>query len=206
MGLRERKKRNTREAILAAAQELFLEKGYKAASVEMIAEASGVAVGTIYNYFASKAEIMVELNAGETERAIARLQSLNLVDNSVEDILWEVVSSMLFIIGKYPRELIRELMAATIENNRSSLTSGLVSQDARFIGYLSSVIGTLKEAGRLKPEADPDTVAFGVYSLVFGGVLWYAVDESSNIDDTGVQIAGMIGQFCRGILPEGESR
>jgi len=206
MGLRERKKKDTREAILAEARKLFLEKGYRSTSVEMIAEASNVAVGTIYNYFNSKAEVMVELNSGETGIAISGIEELDLENTSVEDILWEVVSQMLSALEGYPRELIRELIAATMDNNRSSLASGLARQDERFLQCLSGIIGRLREAGKVKTETDSDTVAFGIYSLVFGGIFWYTFDERTTMDDTKALIAGMIGQFCRGILPEGEGK
>ena len=204
MGLREKKKKNTREAILAAARELFLDKGYKATSMETIAESSDVAVGTIYNYFTSKAEIMVELNSLETGIAISRIKKLHLENTSVEDFLWQVVVSLISVLEQYPRELMRELMAATIENNRSSLASGLAKQDERFLHYLGEIIGKLRKAGKLKKETDPDTVAFGIYSMVFGGIMWYTFDERTTIEGTKALIAGMIGQFCRGILPEGE--
>ena len=73
MGLRERKKKNTRESILAAARILFFAEGYRATSMEMIAESSDVAVGTIYNYFQSKADVMVEVNVQDTDRALSKI-------------------------------------------------------------------------------------------------------------------------------------
>ena len=42
------------EAILAAALELFVERGFHGTSVPSVAERAGVAAGTIYHYFASK--------------------------------------------------------------------------------------------------------------------------------------------------------
>ena len=52
----------TRLAILEAAQELFLENGYQGTSMRQIAErAGGIAVGGIYNHFASKEDIFRQL-------------------------------------------------------------------------------------------------------------------------------------------------
>jgi len=42
------------ESILAAALELFVERGFHGTSVPSVAERAGVAAGTIYHYFASK--------------------------------------------------------------------------------------------------------------------------------------------------------
>lgn len=47
----------TRLAIEDAAKELFLEQGYAATSMRQIAEKAGLALGGIYNHFASKDEI-----------------------------------------------------------------------------------------------------------------------------------------------------
>ncbi len=44
----------TRMAIEEAAYELFLEQGYSATSMRQVAERAGLAVGGIYNHFASK--------------------------------------------------------------------------------------------------------------------------------------------------------
>ena len=50
---------NKRERIIAAAAKLFGEKGYHDTTTAEIAEAAGVAAGTIYIYFSSKEELLV---------------------------------------------------------------------------------------------------------------------------------------------------
>lgn len=52
---------STRERLLHAAQELIEEGGYGAASVAAVAERAGVAAGTLYRHFDSKAGLFVEL-------------------------------------------------------------------------------------------------------------------------------------------------
>jgi AcrR family transcriptional regulator len=51
----------TRLAVLDAACELFLNQGYSATSMRQIADKAGIALGGIYNHFASKDEIFQEL-------------------------------------------------------------------------------------------------------------------------------------------------
>ena len=43
-----------REAILAAALELFSERGFHGTAVPLVAEKAGVGAGTLYRYFESK--------------------------------------------------------------------------------------------------------------------------------------------------------
>src|SRR5689334_15289154 len=50
-----------REAILAAALELFVERGFYGTAVPEIAERAGVGAGTIYRYFESKETLVNEL-------------------------------------------------------------------------------------------------------------------------------------------------
>jgi AcrR family transcriptional regulator len=57
-GLRERKKRQTHEAIAAAAMELFLERGFDEVTVAEVAAAADVSEKTVFNYFPTKEELV----------------------------------------------------------------------------------------------------------------------------------------------------
>jgi AcrR family transcriptional regulator len=57
-GLRERKKQATREALAAAALDLFLERGYDETTLAEIADAAGVSTRTIFAYFPGKEDIL----------------------------------------------------------------------------------------------------------------------------------------------------
>jgi AcrR family transcriptional regulator len=59
-GLRERKKRQTRQRLTDTATELFLERGFDAVRVAEIAAACGVSEKTVFNYFPSKEALILD--------------------------------------------------------------------------------------------------------------------------------------------------
>jgi AcrR family transcriptional regulator len=67
---RERLKREREDSILDAAAEVFASKGFHQATIREIALAADVADGTIYNYFADKADLLIGIMArlAEVER------------------------------------------------------------------------------------------------------------------------------------------
>jgi AcrR family transcriptional regulator len=66
-GLRERKKRQTRAAIAAAAMALFRERGFDAVTIADVARAADVSQKTIFNYFPAKEDLVFD--AGSERRA-----------------------------------------------------------------------------------------------------------------------------------------
>lgn len=58
---RERSKLEKRDRILAAAGFLFRSKGYEATTTSLISSTAGIATGTLFLYFPSKDELLIEL-------------------------------------------------------------------------------------------------------------------------------------------------
>jgi AcrR family transcriptional regulator len=61
-GLRERKKARTRRVIAAAAARLFAERGYEQVAVSDVAREAEVSEQTVYNYFATKEQLVTDLD------------------------------------------------------------------------------------------------------------------------------------------------
>ncbi len=87
MGLRERKKAETRAALSWAAVRLSVERGFDQVRVEEIAEAAGVSPRTFNNYFSSKGEAVV---ARHLDRGLRIAEALR--ECPAELPLWEAIT------------------------------------------------------------------------------------------------------------------
>jgi AcrR family transcriptional regulator len=67
-GLRERKKRRTRQHIADTAARLFGERGYEHVAVVDVAEAAEVSEQTVYNYFPTKQDLVFDLEEDLSDR------------------------------------------------------------------------------------------------------------------------------------------
>lgn len=83
-----------RERIVAAALEQVAEGGYRAAGVQAVAARAGVATGTVYRHFPSKAELFAEVFRRATQREV------------------DVVSALLAARARPARERIAEALEA----------------------------------------------------------------------------------------------
>jgi AcrR family transcriptional regulator len=73
-GLRERKKRRTREAIAEAAMALFQARGFDAVTVADVARAAEVSEKTVFNYFPTKEDLVVRRGAERTAALIEAIR------------------------------------------------------------------------------------------------------------------------------------
>lgn len=70
-GLRERKKKATRDAIHHGAMRLFAEHGFAGTTIDQIAEAADVSRATVFSYFPTKEDIVF----GEAPQAVEALEA-----------------------------------------------------------------------------------------------------------------------------------
>src|SRR5438105_13978631 len=73
LGLRERKKRRTRDTIVTVATRLFIEHGYEATTTAQIADAAEVSSSTFFKYFPTKADVVFSLFDALIESADLRV-------------------------------------------------------------------------------------------------------------------------------------
>jgi AcrR family transcriptional regulator len=73
LGLRERKKQRTRQAIIDVAVHLFAEQGYTETTLVEIADVAEISPSTFFNYFSSKVDIVFGLFDAVIESARGRI-------------------------------------------------------------------------------------------------------------------------------------
>lgn len=98
VGLRERKKSRTHDAIVEAAVELFERKGFEATTVEEIATAADISPRTFFRYFDSKVDVVMpgrkEGEPAFEEELTARLDELGPIE-AIHQMFRDEVTQML---------------------------------------------------------------------------------------------------------------
>ena len=156
---KEEKRSEKRDRILRAAEAIFLDKGFHAASMNEIAEAADVSTPHLYNFYASKAALAlaVQLKMGqETIDALKTAMSAGKKNPSCESIFDSRRSSLMLTILRNPD--IKEKITENGARLRAMISeAGGISQDdqegqyrilcvmAMYLGMSISNIFTLVE-------------------------------------------------------------
>jgi AcrR family transcriptional regulator len=162
----------TTEYLLSAAREVFLERGFQATTAE-VARRAGVAEGTLFYRFKSKAKLFraalkSELQEPEWLRGLAGRAGQGEVADTLSALGEEILAHMRNAV---PIQLMQWLSPSGPPGKRSTVVSEPVP--VRTVSQLSSFFEAEMRAGRLQPR-DPELTA----RLFLGGLLHYAWHES----------------------------
>ncbi|MFJ6430736.1 TetR/AcrR family transcriptional regulator [Streptomyces sp. NPDC091416] len=89
-GLRERKKRQTRQYLSDVATGLFLERGFDAVTIAEIARAADVSVNTVYNYFPTKEDLFLDRSQGVVDRLSRYVRDRDEGESAADAVLREL--------------------------------------------------------------------------------------------------------------------
>ena len=70
---RAEKSAQTRAQLMASARQLFLRRGFHAASLELVAEEAGFTIGAVYSRFGSKADLFLAILDEHIDRIVAEV-------------------------------------------------------------------------------------------------------------------------------------
>jgi AcrR family transcriptional regulator len=114
--LRERHAERTRDAIVAAAYELFADKGYAETTIDEIAERADVAPRTFFRYFAAKEAVLFHNSERQVDEAVEQLRGRPAGETPYESLLAVLRSMAAEITQPDKRQLLLAKFAA--ENGR----------------------------------------------------------------------------------------
>lgn len=87
---REERKAQSRRRILESAREVFFRDGFMTANLDEVAEKAGVAKGTLYRYFASKADLYVAVLADNGKVFTERMREAASAPGKATDTLYRL--------------------------------------------------------------------------------------------------------------------
>lgn len=182
-GMRERKKRQTRESIAAAAGTLFAERGYDAVTMLDVAAAADVAEKTVYNHFPTKEHLVLGPDSARQEAFEAALRAR------------PAGVSVIDVIGEHLVQMVRHVTMFRPENPRGTMPYLVATHPAVRAWFLSAGQPITDVIARhLADEVDtsPDDVRCRIVAR------WINTVEHVAIEDLGRGFA--LGEDTRVIL------
>ncbi|MGW2396411.1 TetR/AcrR family transcriptional regulator [Kitasatospora sp. NPDC001664] len=166
LGLRERKKQRTRDALVSAAHRLFLEHGYARTTIDEIATAVDVSQRTFFRYFANKEEVALAVLADAEDHFITTLRARPAEENPLQALRSSIVLTWRDLStsdGDQGITAALELIQL-IEETPTLLAAHLrrITDQERLVAQLIATREGLDPAVDLRPR---------VLAAVFGGVL-----------------------------------
>ncbi|MDT5140995.1 MAG: hypothetical protein QOI79_319 [Mycobacterium sp.] len=195
----ERRKREVKENILAAAFDLFLDQGVAATTIEDICERADVANRTFFNHFATRQDMIRAL----ADRRLVNLHDV-VFDRADEAIparligVFDDIGAALAKSGDTYRELIGEMLA----------TSGYSVQ--RGFNLHDTFAELIKEGvarGEVSARHDAETLADIIVGALSGGIVNWTVDRTysleTNLHNLAVALAELLST---GVGPSSSTR
>lgn len=170
-----------RTAILDAAHTLFSESGIDAVSMADVAEASGVARGTVFNHFGSKHALVEAITEGVYE-GYTRLLKNALADRVtpapvIIRALFETMGSGIESDPRFYRGVFREIALLTV-----GLVEGGPAYQSRQLALerLVHLLTRGQARDELSREHTAENLATACDSLIFGTIAHWLYDDGSD--------------------------
>ncbi|MGP3954158.1 TetR/AcrR family transcriptional regulator [Streptomyces sp. 7N604] len=190
LGLRERKKIKTRQAIRHAAYRLFSEQGYDATPVEQIAEAAEVSPSTVFRYFPTKEDIVLTDEYDPLMEAELRKRPAG--EPPLESIRYVMLETLRTYLAQEQDEMaIRAKLVMDVPAIRARMFESNAATGRMLCGVLAERTG--------RPA---DDLELRVFSAAVLGSLQEAMlhwVESGRTEDMAVVIDRSLGVLSRGL-------
>ncbi len=174
---------STRERLVAAAIEVFVEQGYEKARVQDIARAAGLTTGAIYANYRDKSELLLAAIAGKSAAEVETL--LEATGSRPRDVFAELGSRIAF--RKHERPL---LIDAVVASQRDPALAVLLRDK---LGERHAQFAALVERGKaddtIDPTLDTDALTRFCLTLALGSLVVRTLElPQADPDDWGALI------------------
>ena len=182
MGLRERQKANRRERILEVAKARFQTDGYAPTTIEMIAKDADVSAVTVYNYFDTKAGLLLAL-VGESDQLLIR-QLKTMIAREPTDII-DAVATFGQILRRHAMRYLekstwREVLSASIQEGSSDFGRTYLELDRILIELMRAMILAFQKRGLIAESVDSEALADCLFSLQNIRFFQFIADDNSD--------------------------
>jgi AcrR family transcriptional regulator len=190
-GLREKQKAARTRRILEAAAQLFRQVGYGAVHIEDIARAAEVSVGTFYNYFETKGDLLLAIVSMEVEEVLDFGKTL------LADPPPEVRQALSRLIGGYydhslvylSKEMWRTAMAITIEAPATRFSTRFTELDNMLTDQVCALLAELQRRGDIRPDIDPRALGEVIFNNLNAMFIEFVKDEAMTLPDLNERVA-----------------
>lgn len=143
---REAKKRRTRARLVEAALTCFSEVGYEGATVEAITQRAGVAKGTFFNYFQTKADVLLQVGAVQEEWMLEQIERID--GERCDSVVDRLIELMVATATRLPlsRPLVRAMFQASLQTPDES------DQQVQHFARVGMALIPLCEQGQTRGE------------------------------------------------------
>ncbi|MEY4539662.1 MAG: hypothetical protein RLZZ306_1419 [Bacteroidota bacterium] len=159
-------KENRRESILAAAENIMSIHGIHGLSIDLIANETQLAKGTIYLYFKSKEEILSILSVKARRILFQEFQKIEKKEINPLEKLREIVDQNYVFYKKSP--LYYDLVSLYEVNNTLTETEEMHKTSEDFTNLISGIVEEGKNDGSLNPEINSLHFTFSMWGMTVG--------------------------------------
>lgn len=196
------KKEQTRRRIVKCARKLFKDNGFERTTTRDIAQAAGIAAGTMFNYFATKEALAMTIVNEALDEAAAELEGRLRRDEALDEVLFAHVAVGLRHLTPY-----RHYVGEVLETALSPFAREAICEQAQQlrVSHLETVQELIASHGSPITRV-PSLVTMHLYwSLYLGVLAFWATDESPHQEDTLVILDQSMRLFVGSLSSESKS-
>ena len=159
-------KENRKQLILDAAEKVMQQHGLHGLSIDLIANETQLAKGTIYLYFKSKEEILATLTIKARHLMASDFEKIENNKDSNIDKLKGIIKSNYLFYKKNP--VYYDLVSLYEINNRMSETEEMHQSGDRIMKIVVGIANKAKAEGTLNPNIDPIILSMSLWGMAVG--------------------------------------